>query len=72
MVPFTMVEGPEAWTAADYANQDDYIYHFSPADLAELEGAVAAALQQGRDLKVWMCSTVCVLGLVMVMATPPA
>ncbi|CAL8468861.1 g8402 [Coccomyxa elongata] len=51
VVPFTVVEGPEAWTAADYTNQDSYIYHFSPADLAELEAAVAAALQQGRDLK---------------------
>ncbi len=52
MVPFTLVEGPEAWTAADYTNQDSYIYRFSPADLAELEAAVAAALQQGRELKV--------------------
>ncbi len=52
MVPFTVVEGPEAWTAADYTNTDDYIYHFSAADLAELEAAVAAALQQGKDIKV--------------------
>ena len=52
MVPFTVVEGPEAWTAADYTNTDDYTYHFSAADLAELEAAVAAALQKGKDIKV--------------------
>ena len=52
VVPFTVVEGPEAWTAADYTNQDDYIYHFSPVDLAELETVVAGALQQGKDIKV--------------------
>ena len=52
VVPFTVVEGPEAWTAADYSNPDDYIYHFSPSDLAELETAVAGALQQGKDIKV--------------------
>ncbi len=59
MVPFTVVEGPEAWTAADYANQDSYIYRFSPTDLTELEAAVASALQQGRDLKVIICYVNC-------------
>lgn len=61
VVPFTVVEGPEAWTAADYSNPDDYIYHFSPSDLAELETAVAGALQQGKDIKVLLNCWCCVL-----------
>ncbi len=49
-MPFTVVEGPEAWTAAEYRNSDQYVYVLSTADVAELDAAVASVA--GRDLKV--------------------
>lgn len=49
-MPFTVVDGPEAWTAAEYRNSDRYVYVLSTADVAELDAAVASVA--GRDLKV--------------------
>ena len=51
MVPFTVVEGPEAWTAAQYRDKSkEYVYVLSYADVAELDAAVAGV--RDRDLKV--------------------
>lgn len=50
--PFTVVEGPEAWRAADYADQSKYIYTFTEADIAELDSAIASVQERGLDVKV--------------------
>lgn len=52
VVPFSVVEGPEAWTAADYKDPSQYIYVFSDTDLAELDAAVAAAAQLDKPIQV--------------------
>ena len=42
--------GPAAWRGRDMARRTDWIVHFSDADAAEIEDAVAAALARGADL----------------------
>ena len=42
------VSEPSAWTAADFARDDSWIYHFSRFDLAEIDEAVLAL--KARDL----------------------
>ena len=49
---FSVVEGPEAWTAADYQDQSKYIYVLTDSDIAELDSAVAAVQERGLDIKV--------------------
>ena len=49
MLPFTLVEGPEAWTAAEYEDSSKYTYVLSETDVAELDAAVAGVA--GRDIK---------------------
>lgn len=50
MVPFTVVEGPEAWTVAQYRDDQEFVYVLSAADVAELDAAVAGV--RDRNLKV--------------------
>lgn len=50
VVPFTVVEGPEAWTVAQYRDNQEYVYVLSEADVAELDAAVAGV--RDHDLKV--------------------
>jgi hypothetical protein len=38
--PFTLVEGPEAWYAADYRGKEDHITTLTPQHVAELDAAV--------------------------------
>lgn len=52
VMPYTVVEGPEAWTAADYTNPSQYIHVFSASDLAELDAAVSAAAKLGKPIQV--------------------
>ena len=47
MTPFSVVEGPEAWKAADYQDLSKFMYVFSDSDIAELDSAIAAV--QERD-----------------------
>lgn len=42
------VTGPSAWIGAELRERDDWIHHFSAAELAELEKAAAAT--RGRDI----------------------
>lgn len=49
---FSVVEGPEAWTAADYQDQSKYIHVLTESDIAELDSAVAAVQERGLDIKV--------------------
>lgn len=42
--------GPSVWTNADYAGRDDWILHFSAAELAELERAAQAVRAKGIRL----------------------
>lgn len=52
VVPFTVVEGPEAWVAADYRDPAAYTYVLTPEDIAELDAAVAGVQNEGYDIKV--------------------
>ena len=51
--PLTILEGPDAWTAADYPGDvAQYAYVLTDDDVAELEAAVAAVAAAGLDIKV--------------------
>jgi hypothetical protein len=52
VVPYTLIEGPDAWTAADYPVLEDHMLHLSPAHVAELDAAVEAVLASGKRLQV--------------------
>ncbi len=45
-----LLEGPSAWLHADYAGREDWILHFSPAELAELERAAESVRAKGLRL----------------------
>ena len=51
-MPFSVVEGPEAWKAADYQDQAEHIYVFTEDDVAELDAAIASVLARKLDIKV--------------------
>lgn len=45
--PFTVIEGPEAWTASQYRNRSDWIDVLTPQHVAELDAAVAGVERSG-------------------------
>lgn len=51
-VPGTLIEGPDAWYAKDYAGTEKHIYRLSEQDLVELDAAVAGVEASGIDIKV--------------------
>jgi hypothetical protein len=46
------VDGPSAWYASDYKNNEDWVYTLTPEDVEEIEAAVARVIQSGADVKV--------------------
>ena len=52
VVPFSVVEGPEAWKAADYRDHALHIYVFTEDDIAELDAAIASVQARKLDIKV--------------------
>ena len=44
IAPMNPVVGPEAWTGAEMAVRDDWVYTLSAAEIGELESAVAATV----------------------------
>lgn len=51
--PFEPVYGASAWTAADYRDHPDkWTYRLSVAELAELDAAVHAVQESGREIQV--------------------
>lgn len=53
--PFTLVEGPEAWYAADYKGRTDWINNLTAQHIQELDAAVSGIMAKGvpdRDLHV--------------------
>ena len=52
VTPFSVVDGPEAWTAADYQDRSKFTYTFNESDIAELDSAIAAVQERGSDIKV--------------------
>ncbi len=53
--PLTIIDDPSAWLARDYPDPAAYAYHLTPADLAELDAAVAsasAAVAAGKEVQV--------------------
>ena len=48
VVPYTFIEGPQAWYAPDQlARQDEWLHVLSAGQVAELEAAVESALARG-------------------------
>ena len=50
--PFTPITGPAVWYAADYQDNDAYIYRLSSVDITELEAAVATVVESGSKIQV--------------------
>ena len=50
--PFTPVEGPAAWYAKDYKNDDSWIYRLTDGDIKEVEAALEVAKASGKEIKV--------------------
>lgn len=50
--PFTQVVGPSAWYADQYRNSTEHIYNLTAEDIAELDTAVAAVLNTGKNFQV--------------------
>ena len=48
--PYPPAQGPGAWTGRDLAKKQDWLRHFSAAELAELDAAVRAYAASGRPL----------------------
>lgn len=49
--PRPLIEGPSAWIGADMARRsDEWIYRLSPAEIAEIDAAVAAVRARGLDI----------------------
>lgn len=53
--PFTLIEGPEAWTAADYRGRTDWINNLTEQHISELDAAISGVVAKGikdRDIHV--------------------
>ena len=50
--PFTPIQSPAAWYAADYRDSDEWIYRLTPEDLAEIEAAAAEVEASGANVQV--------------------
>ena len=44
------VTGPEVWLGADYADNEDWIYHFSDAAIADIDRAMRSVRERNRVL----------------------
>eukprot|EP00884_Botryococcus_braunii_P007135 jgi/Botrbrau1/16422/Bobra.0142s0021.1 len=51
LVPHMLVEGPDAWYAADYADPEKFIYTLTDRDLQEIDAAVQQVERRGLDVK---------------------
>jgi hypothetical protein len=45
--PFSIINGPEAWTAEQYKNRSDWINVLSPQHIKELDAAITAVERRG-------------------------
>jgi hypothetical protein len=45
--PFSIIEGPEAWTAEQYKNRSDWINVLTQQHIAELDAAIAGVERKG-------------------------
>ena len=52
VIPFTPIQGPDAWYAKDYVQSDKYTYKLTTADIDELDTAIALAKASKKDIKV--------------------
>ena len=50
-VPLQPIVDPAGWTAREVAQNDDWIYQLSEADIRDIHGAVAAAENSGSPIK---------------------
>ena len=51
--PFTVVDDPSAWLAADYQGKEDsFIYTLTPEDIRELDAAIALVEKNGLRIEV--------------------
>ena len=54
---FTPVEGPSAWYAADFKDDDTWIYQLTDSDIQEIEAAIDAVKASKKDIKVSFAQT---------------
>ena len=56
-----MVNNPSAWKAADWKDNQDWVYRLSQADIAELDTAVSRAVSQGirKEASQPTCPEIC-------------
>jgi hypothetical protein len=47
--PMTLLEGPEAWKAADYKGRTDWINHLTEQHVRELDAAVSGVIAKGIE-----------------------
>lgn len=52
VIPFTPIQGPEAWLARDYRESERHIYRLTPEDISELDRAVSIATATGKAIQV--------------------
>lgn len=50
--PFAPVTGPSAWVAADYRDNEKWIYRLSAEDIQELDSAIAQVIASGARIQV--------------------
>ena len=51
--PYTLVDDPSAWNAADWAGKEqEFTYELSDADIEEVEAAVASVTAAGVAIQV--------------------
>ena len=50
--PLTIIDDPSAWRAGDYPDPAKLAYVLTPDDVAELDEAVAAAINSGKEVQV--------------------
>ncbi|KAG2436556.1 hypothetical protein HYH02_011493 [Chlamydomonas schloesseri] len=51
VVPFTRIEGPDAWVAADFPELEEEMLHLTPEQIAEIDAAVDKVIASGKPLQ---------------------
>lgn len=50
LLPPGPIDGPAAWRGAEMAARSDWVHHFTPAELGEIDAAVRAHTAAGREM----------------------
>src|SRR3954447_20835880 len=67
-LPPNLIGGPAAWQGVEMATRSDWIHHFTPAELEEINTAVRAHMAAGREMAEISPTTFCLPSLRSVLA----